>query len=175
MRHVMTALRWILGILLTLILLVNLTFIGMRLAKIDDNPKLFGFCTALVMSGSMEPEFSVGDLLLYREQDGYQVGDVVMFRAGGSFVTHRIVGEDPKGFITQGDANNTPDVGVLDPANIEGRYLCVIPLAGAILSFCSTTLGAFTLVVFGLLCWELPDIERFLKKTILKRGKFEKF
>ena len=70
--------------------------------------ELAGPASYIVVSGhSMEPTFYTGDLLVLREQDDYQVGDVVAYYANGGRIIHRIVGGNAKdGFVMQGDNNS---------------------------------------------------------------------
>ena len=132
---------------------------------------MLGFSTSAVLSGSMEPAFSAGDFLIYREQAAYAVGDIVIFSEGGNYITHRIVGEVDGGFITQGDANNAPDQAILDPNNIEGRMVMFIPGLGGFILFLRTPLGVLCLIVLGLLFLELPNIQTLFHG---KKGKYEK-
>ena len=72
-------------------------------------PMPFGVGVAVVLSGSMEPELSVDDVIFVRQQESYAEGDVVVFQSGGSVVVHRIVKLDGETVVTKGDANNTND------------------------------------------------------------------
>lgn len=72
-------------------------------------PMPFGVGVAVVLSGSMEPELSVDDVILVVEQDSYSVGDVVVYQNHGAMVVHRIIKIDGNMVTTQGDANNVAD------------------------------------------------------------------
>lgn len=58
----------------------------------------------VVQTGSMQPLIPVGSLIVTRPASSYQIGDVVTYRLGHSFVTHRIISAQDKQFRTQGDA-----------------------------------------------------------------------
>jgi len=66
-----------------------------------------------VISGSMEPTFSKGDMLLLQRIDkNVKIGDIVMFRQYGikEPITHRAIKITEDGnIITKGDANNFLD------------------------------------------------------------------
>ena len=85
-------------------------------------PMPFGVGMAVVLSGSMEPELSVDDVILVQQQDGYEVGDVVVYQSGGALVVHRIVRIDGEKVVTKGDANNAED-GEMDIGMIKGRVI----------------------------------------------------
>ena len=62
-----------------------------------------------------------------------QVGDVIEFKIGAVPVVHRVIDIQNEGgqitFITQGDANNTPDPPVTENY-FEGKVLHKIPKIG---------------------------------------------
>lgn len=158
MKAVLKIMRAIIIALLCLLLAVNLWLIVARVLLHQELPKVFGFSQAVVMSGSMEPTFGAGDVVLFREKADYAVGDVVIFRSGSVFITHRIAREENGAFITKGDANNTEDQELLMPENIEGVMLLVIPGMGTVMNFLRSPLGILLIVVVGLILVKLPDI-----------------
>ena len=70
---------------------------------------LFGYGNAIIVSGSMEPAISVDDMIVFRKQREYSVGDIVLYNDGFVNVTHRIVEINGDQVITKGDANNAAD------------------------------------------------------------------
>ena len=158
MKMIIKIVRGAVIALLCLLLAVNLWLIAARVLLHQDLPKMFGFSQAVVMSGSMEPLFKAGDVVVFQEKDSYDVGDVVIFRRDGVFITHRIAGVQADGFITKGDANNTEDREVLQPGNIEGELVLIIPGIGVVMNFLRSPLGILIIVVVGLLLVELPEI-----------------
>ena len=118
----------------------------------DAFPMPLGFGVSVVLSGSMEPALSVGDLLIVTEQDGYSVNDMVVFQEGRSAVVHRIVAMDGETVTTKGDANNTAD----DPFSselIRGKVVLVIPVIGYLVSIVKTPIG--TVLLLALAVWLL--------------------
>ena len=106
----------------------------------DKMPMPLGFATSVVLSGSMEPELSVNDMIIVTACDAYEVGDVVVFQSYGSLVVHRIVSIDGESVITRGDANDTPDPAI-KLSDIKGEVVTAIPYVGLILSFVRSPLG----------------------------------
>ena len=70
---------------------------------------------AAITSGSMWPALKTGDLILIRAvaKDDIAVGDIVVWRNGPGFVTHRVKELNADTLVTKGDANfeDDPPVG----------------------------------------------------------------
>ncbi len=149
---------------LLLLLSVNLYLIAARFLGAKEPVTLFGYSHSIVLSGSMEPEFSAGDLLFFREEEHYSPQDIVIFQASdGSLVTHRILREEEGGFVTKGDANNTED-GVQPYSAIRGRMVAVVPSVGHFLLFLRSPFGVFVIIAAGILLLESPKISQSLRK-----------
>lgn len=115
-------------------------------------PMPLGFGLSVVLSGSMEPELSTGDLLLVVAREEYKPDEVVVFLDGRSAVVHRIIAMDGDTVTTQGDANNQAD----EPISTElicGKVVLAIPLIGYLVSVIKTPLG--TLLILALAVWLL--------------------
>ena len=122
----------------------------------DQMPMPFGYGAAVVLSGSMEPEFSTGDLIIVREQESYALRDIVVFQSGGSLVVHRIVDMDDTSVTTQGDANNTADTPI-DPILIKGRVICHIDRVGDVVTFLKTPVGILIVLAAAIVLMEIPN------------------
>lgn len=159
MRATIKGLRILFAVLLTVIIVLNLWMFVQQSVLKKDPPEIFGYSQLVVTSGSMEPAFSAGDMIVIRQEEDYALGDIVTFRLnGGDLVTHRIVGSVEGSFITKGDANNAEDDDLLDPARIVGKLVTCIPAVGSFLLFLRTPVGLFALVVVGFLLIELPTL-----------------
>jgi signal peptidase I len=103
-----------------------------------------GFMKArVVLTGSMEPVISPGDIVLLAPAPRTQpkLGDVAAYTArrfSGESVgifTHRIIGGDPvNGWIMKGDANPSPDVQKPKAADMNGVVFFVIPWIGKLMA-----------------------------------------
>ncbi len=72
--------------------------------------RLFGIANIYkVKTGSMEDGIHTGDYILIVKKKTYKVGDIVTFKKGEYFVTHRIVKKNGNIIVTKGDANNIED------------------------------------------------------------------
>lgn len=159
MKAAIRCLRVLFAVLLTAIIGLNLWMLVQQSVLKKDPPEIFGYSQLVVTSGSMEPAFSAGDMILIRQEEDYALGDIVTFRlSSGDLVTHRIVGSVEGSFITKGDANNTEDDELLDPQQIVGKLVTYIPAVGSFLLFLRTPVGLFVLVAVGFLLIELPTL-----------------
>jgi len=97
-------------------------------------PSLWGWSQFRVISASMYPSLTPGDIILVRPVDAssIRVGDIVTYqRPGESVVTHRIKQISADGtFVTQGDSNPQPDSSPLEPQWLIGKVIIRIPLGG---------------------------------------------
>lgn len=72
--------------------------------------RLLGLDYAVVISNSMQPVTSRGDLVLLRQAPSYQLGDVVTFKRADRTVLHRLAKKlKSNTWRTQGDANSALD------------------------------------------------------------------
>lgn len=109
-------------------------------------PRFMGYCTLAVLSGSMEPEISVGAIVYAKEiePEELKVGDILTYRINEStMVTHRIVEIDTteKQFITKGDANDVIDGNPVTYDQVVGKTVFHVPFVGYISIYIRTPLG----------------------------------
>ena len=153
----------ILIIFLSVVLLLNLYLFAMQVIFGKQLPKLFGMAQIIVVSGSMEPAVQVGDLLVIREQDRYEDGDIITYRSEQSLITHRIISVKENSIITQGDANNVADAPIT-PSQVEGKMLLRVPGLGRAILFIKTPIGILAALVSGLILIAISIIADRKKK-----------
>ena len=164
-KHLKTILRTTLLVLVALIVGLNVYTLNASRLTGDMVPMPLGVGATVVLSGSMEPSLSTGDLLFITKKDTYEVGDIVVFQSNRIAVVHRIIelreetvegenGEETQWVaITQGDANNTPDDPiVLD--QIKGAVAFRIPLVGYLVNMIKTPLGTIIIAAAALFLLE---------------------
>lgn len=156
-------LRYLFIGILAVVLLLSTVHIVRRVVFKEQMPLVGGFGSAVVVSGSMEPTISVQDVIVTRRQDTYQVGDIVTFKSN-SCITHRIVEKTVGGYITQGDANNTPD-GAIDSNQVIGKVVRVVPQAGKVIFFLQTPLGMLMLMLGLCVTVEVPHLWETLRNN----------
>ena len=107
--------------------------------------KIFGYSGLVVLTGSMEPNYHAGDVIIIKEQKDYYVRDVITFHQRNMIVTHRIVEKDGTTFTTQGDANNSSDESI-QLTDIEGKVIRRIGKIGSVILFVKTPMGIISLL-----------------------------
>ncbi|MCI9259110.1 MULTISPECIES: signal peptidase I [Romboutsia] len=108
--------------------------------KSDKIFEIIGYRSYTVLSGSMEPRFYPGDIVItkHKNKTDIKVNDIVTYRDNdGVIITHRIIEETPEGYITKGDNNNVEDAEVLTKENIIGEVKFSIPKIGYVMDFLS--------------------------------------
>ena len=134
--------------------------------------RLMGMQVFNVISGSMEPTYSVGDLLYVKtvDPDSIKVGDPITFVLNEDLVvaTHRVVKIDSANryFTTKGDANETEDAAPVHFNNLVGTPVFAIPMLGYVSAYIQSPPGMYVAIAMGVLLVAavfLPDI--FAKDT----------
>lgn len=129
--------------------------------------RLVGLQVFNVISGSMEPTYSVGDLLYVKtvDPDSVKVGDPITFVMNEDLVvaTHRVVAVDSvnRQFTTKGDANASEDARPVHFNNLVGVPVFAIPLLGYVSAYIQSPPGMYVAVCFGVLLLAavfLPDV-----------------
>lgn len=143
-------LRRLILVLLGLLMGLQIYFVNAGRVMGDPLPMPFGYGAAVVLSGSMEPTYSAGDLLIVKKTDHYQTGDIVVYQTGRNLVVHRIIDMNGETVTTQGDANNAPDE-PFTVSQIKGISVGSIPFVGTWFRILKTPVGlmaAFLCTIF---------------------------
>lgn len=153
--------KWIMGTVRTvglaivgLILGVNIYLFNANTLVGDQMPMPFGYGAAVVLSGSMEPELSVDDVIIVRAGEEYAVGDVVVYQSQGSLVVHRIVQIDGEKIVTRGDANNADDDPIEKKA-VKGEVVSVLSGMGGLVRIIKTPYAVLALLALAVVGMEL--------------------
>ena len=129
--------------------------------------RLVGLQVFNVISGSMEPTYSVGDLLYVKavDPDSVKVGDPITFVLNEDLVvaTHRVVEIDSENrrFTTKGDANASEDASPVHFNNLIGVPVFSIPLLGYVSAYIQSPPGMYVAIALGaglLAVVFLPDL-----------------
>lgn len=134
----------ILRVIQIIILVIVVIMAGILIKKIinkEEIPFITNVKAYIVLSGSMEPEINIGDIVIIKNttEDELQIGDIISFSKGNMMVTHRIIEihneHNEKEYVTKGDNNNVEDSGTITYKNIIGKYNYKIPKVGYLILF----------------------------------------
>ena len=129
--------------------------------------RLVGLQVFNVISSSMEPTYSVGDLLYVKtvDPDSVKVGDPITFVLNEDLVvaTHRVVKVDAQNrlFTTKGDANSSEDAAPVHFNNLIGVPVFAIPLLGYVSAYIQNPPGMYVAIALSAVLLAsvfLPDL-----------------
>lgn len=136
--------------------------------------RVLGYQVFTVISGSMEPTYSVGDLLYVKAVDPatIEVGDPVTFILNEDLVvaTHRVIAVDAENqhLYTKGDANDVEDSAPVHFKNVIGVPKFAVPLLGYVSNFVQYPPGNYITVAVGfvlIVAVFVPDIVIAIRKS----------
>ena len=150
------------GVTLLLIVTVSLCLFIVIQVMSHGHASLGGYSCFKVITGSMEPELSVGDLILTKRVSAsdVEVNDIISFYSQspgmiGNIITHRVVdklvGEDGTvRLLTKGDANLSMDGYAVTDDNLIGKLIWESgdSLLSDILAFLSNKYGFLACIAF---------------------------
>ena len=145
---------------------MNLTIVIKSVINPDKVPDFFGIKPFVVITGSMEPVISGGDLVMTKtiHPAAVRPNDIISYKSGNSIITHRVIEiieqNDEIVFITKGDANNSADEVSVKFAQVESIYLFRIKKLGNLAMFMQTPLGIIVFFGIPLCAFIIYDIIR---------------
>ena len=167
-------------IVLVPLLIYNVFLIIQAVVNPKKTPSFFGIKTYAIISGSMEPELKIGDIVIAKELNNeLKEGDIISFRQGQSIITHRIFevikNRDNIEYKTKGDNNNTADSGTITKKIIEGKVIAKIPFVGKIsILLKKKVVIVAIIVIFYMYLLYTKSIKKRKNTRKLKRIKHEK-
>ena len=145
--------RRILLVVIGLALGVNVYLANAKGIVGNQLPMPFGYGLANVLSGSMEPTFSKGALLLVKESKDVQTGDIVVYQSGQELIVHRVIAQKGKTIITKGDANNVSDP-LFQKDQIKGVVIGWAGGLGTIAGILKTPAAVIAMIIAAILLME---------------------
>ena len=119
----------ILIIIFAFILLVSIyNNIQITILK-NDYSSFFGYSLFEVQTGSMSGTIEVGDWIVVKETNDIELNDIITYKQGDEFTTHRVIEKYNDTYVTKGDVNNTKDEPITDE-EIVGKVVNVLPHFG---------------------------------------------
>ena len=120
-----------------------------KCVKHENNISILGFRQYVVSTGSMEPEYNIGDLIVIREttKEEIKIGDVINYisETGIDTITHRVVDIIQKDgqtyYKTKGDNNNSVDPELVNYSQVKGILVFKISKLGTVITKMFTGTG----------------------------------
>ena len=133
----------------------------MKYIKHENDVNIFGFRTYLVATGSMEPEYSIGDMIIIKEtpKEKIKAGDVINYISENKAdtITHRVIEvEEKQGqtyYKTKGDNNNSEDPEPINYNQVQGVLVFKISKLGKVITKLLTGTGITILFAFIVLSY----------------------
>ncbi len=166
-----------------LLIALYVVLILLLLARITGRQtSVFGISLYSVMTGSMEPVLSAGDVIVsrnYNPGSELKVGDIVTYNGregalSGKSITHEIIsvttlGDGSVSIVTQGRANNVPDPAIT-PDDVVSVYLCKSHLLTLFHKLLSTTVGFLAIYILPVLVFVISEIRELAKNRKKKKA-----
>ncbi len=140
-------------------------------------PKLMGNDIYAVMSGSMEPFYRVGSVVVvdkHVEPEEIVTGDPITFwKNDNAIATHRVIQVDreQRQFRTKGDANDAEDLAPVPFDKVIGKAGMSVPWLGYIPLYMRTPKGMFLIgayVIVFILLQIIPELLKPEKEEAVK-------
>lgn len=133
----------------------------MKYIKHENDINIFGFRTYMVATGSMEPEYSIGDMIIIKEtpKEKIKAGDVINYISENKAdtITHRVIEvEEKQGqtyYKTKGDNNNSEDPEPINYNQVQGVLVFKISKLGKVITKLLTGTGITILFAFIILSY----------------------
>lgn len=118
-----------LDIIFTTILIIILVILLFCYAQLkvfnNDYINFCGYTIFQVITGSMSDTINPQDIVVVKLTKDVKTNDIITFRVGNDFVTHRMIGLENEKIITRGDANNSQDAPITKDV-IIGKVVFII-------------------------------------------------
>ena len=129
----------------------------------NDYANLFDYTFFEVATGSMSNTIEIGDVVIVKITKEVNKNDIIVYKDGNNFITHRLIEKDGEKLIAKGDANNSEDKPITEE-QILGKVIYIVPKLGiwrkAFLSPEVITTIVVFIVLLGIAIFILPNKER---------------
>ncbi len=160
-------------------------FITVMNSKEGEVPTVFGFSIMKIQTGSMEPEYKTGSVIITRDVSPEKLlkGDVISYYVydeviGDVVNTHRIeeiqyIKKNLRQFVTKGDANEFPDEFPVLESRVIGKVVLNLGvMSGSVIGFLQNPNIILFLIVIPLIIITFIEAVN-LVKLIVNRNETE--
>lgn len=115
----------VLIVLFALFLLISMyTAIQVKIFK-NEYSNFFGYSMFEVQTGSMHGAIEASDWIIIKGTKDVNTGDIITYKRGDDYITHRVIESYRGTYVTKGDANMTAD-DPIDQNQIVGKVVKVL-------------------------------------------------
>ncbi len=115
--------------IVTIILIILLIIVSYCYAQLKIFHKEYinfcGFSIFQVVTGSMSETIEIKDIVILKITKNVDINDIVTYKNGNDFITHRIIKKEGNQIITKGDANDSEDK-TITTDDIVGKVVFII-------------------------------------------------
>lgn len=122
----------ILNVLLSIVsvlIIIGIYYIVQIKVFKNDYSNLFGYTFFEVATGSMSSTIEIGDVVIVKITKEVNENEIIVYKDGESFVTHRLIEKKENKLVAKGDANNSEDKPITYE-QIVGKVIYIIPRLG---------------------------------------------
>lgn len=155
------------ALLLAFAVFAAVTLVFAIVVRFRGGNGIFGYGFYQIVSGSMEPEIKVGDVVVAKKAvaDEVNAGDTIVFSYQGKIVTHRLIEKQGDYLITKGIANTAAET--VPATALIAVQVGRLPGFGYVLDFLRTPYGYVLLIglpLAGVLVYQTTALTKALKK-----------
>lgn len=133
-NHIEKIIDWLLNILIVIfgiILLISI-YTGIQTKILGSKyANFFGYSTFEVQTGSMEEAIKAGDWIIVKLTQKVKLNDIITYRLGDEYITHRVIEAYNGKYITKGDNNSAKDEPI-EQKQIVGKVVKILANFGII-------------------------------------------
>ena len=111
-------------ILLILLIIVSYCYAQLKIFH-KDYINFCGFSIFQVITGSMSETIEIKDIVILKITKDVNENDIVTYKSGNDFITHRIIKKEENQIITKVDANDSEDK-TITTDDIVGKVIFII-------------------------------------------------
>ena len=116
-------------ILITILIIIGIYYITQIKILKNEYANIFGYTFFEVATGSMANTIEIGDVVIVKVTKDVEKNEIIVYKDGNNFVTHRLIENNGEKLVAKGDANNSEDKPITKE-QILGRVICIIPKLG---------------------------------------------
>lgn len=111
-------------VLIIILIIVSYCYAQLKLFH-KDYINFCGFTIFQVVTGSMSGTIEIQDIVIVKLTNDVKENDIITYRSGENFVTHRVIKKEGNQLITKGDANNSEDSPITEK-DVVGKVVFIL-------------------------------------------------